>query len=85
MRTLGRICLAVTVLAILAAIWTPYMWPSIATAALALFTGASILGNEDKRDRAHNPNPDAWRIERSPAPNTTGRVWGYGKPGKDHE
>lgn len=50
MKTLGYTLIAVAALAALAAIWLPgQWWQWLLTGIVALFAGAAILGNQDRK------------------------------------
>lgn len=48
MKPIGYTLLALTGIAALAAIWSPWHWQMGATAALLLFTAAGLLGSTEK-------------------------------------
>lgn len=47
MKTIGRLTIAITIILVIAAIWSPWHWQMAATAVLALVAGAAILGDSD--------------------------------------
>lgn len=48
MKTLGGTSLALSVIAVIASIWTPYHWQSGLTALVFLLAGAALLGTNTK-------------------------------------
>lgn len=50
MKNLVYVLVALGIIAILLAIWTPFLWQSIATGLLLFFVAAGIHGNSTKKE-----------------------------------